>query len=76
MKELGRVMRQLGMSPSDQELHDMIDEVDADGEQNYKRTILNSAFVLNAARNHLKFECYPTVDLFVTVDYISVNIFV
>ena len=31
IKELGRVMRQLHMNPSEQELHDMISEVDADG---------------------------------------------
>lgn len=30
-KELGHVMRQLNMSPSEQDLHDMISEVDADG---------------------------------------------
>jgi calmodulin len=39
VKELGRVMRQLGMSPSDQELHDMIDEVDADGKSSTQPVI-------------------------------------
>ena len=33
VKELGRAMRQLGMNPSDHELHDMISEIDADGER-------------------------------------------
>ena len=32
-KELGHVMRQLNMSPSEQDLHDMISEVDADGKK-------------------------------------------
>ena len=32
IKEMGRVMRQLGMATSESELHDMINEVDADGE--------------------------------------------
>lgn len=31
-QELGQVMRSLGQNPSDPELHDMINEVDADGE--------------------------------------------
>ncbi|XP_052105307.1 calmodulin-beta-like [Mytilus californianus] len=30
-KELGTVLRQLGMNPSEAELHDMIDAVDSDG---------------------------------------------
>lgn len=30
-KELGTVLRHLGMNPSEAELHDMIDAVDSDG---------------------------------------------
>jgi calmodulin len=32
VKELGIVMRSLGQNPSDEELKEMIDEVDTDGE--------------------------------------------
>ena len=31
VKELGKVMRELGLSPTDVELQDMVNEVDADG---------------------------------------------
>ena len=39
-KELGTVMKSLGQNPTDQELLEMIEEVDADGEQDGHQWLL------------------------------------
>lgn len=38
--ELGTVMRSLGANPTEAELHDMINEVDADGKANFLDIVL------------------------------------
>lgn len=45
-KELGTVMRSLGQNPTEAELQDMINEVDADGES----TLLSLLYVFNRVR--------------------------
>ena len=53
-KELGTVMRSLGQNPTEAELQDMINEVDADGMRRNSYHLF--LFVLNtsASRNHAK----------------------
>ena len=53
IKELGRVMRQLHMNPSEQELHDMISEVDADGAAPASTQYIAIPFPLSLVRSAL-----------------------
>lgn len=45
--ELGTVMRHLGQDPTDEELKEMIDEIDQDGDGTIGKTAMSVALTLN-----------------------------
>lgn len=62
-KELGTVMRSLGQNPSESELQDMINEVDADnnGTIDFPGTIDTNARDAHADNKRLTFRCQSSL---------------